>query len=171
MYWLIVSAGVTFFTRGDPAAKKGGGSPSVALLLSAALWTAAVTATILTTERDSRVHTIARGVLTCTFSLLLVYAFTAGARTAREVDDATTKHSASDTPTSATATRLFALSFWSFIIGVLAWIIDILFCSNLQALTLYPNLHSVWHIGSAYYPPPPSPAHFPMAPDLISYAA
>jgi hypothetical protein len=72
VYRLIVSAGVTFFTRGDPAAKKGGGSPSVALLLSAALWTAAVTATILTTERDSRVHTVARGVLTCTFSLLLV---------------------------------------------------------------------------------------------------
>lgn len=45
---------------------------------------------------------------------------------------------------------LFALAFWAFIFGVVGWIVDILFCSPLQSLPVYLNLHCVWHLGSAY---------------------
>eukprot|EP00035_Acanthoeca_spectabilis_P001512 m.80747 g.80747 ORF g.80747 m.80747 type:complete len:330 (+) comp10930_c0_seq3:77-1066(+) len=142
MYWLIVSGTVTFYTRTDPA-EKVKSAPSPGLLIGAAAWACAVTVLILTTEREQPVHTVARGVLSCSFSGMLVYVFTSGARTARELDDAAPSgHGA--------AATLFALSFWSFIVGVLAWIVDILFCGNLQNLPIYPNLHSVWHIGSSY---------------------
>lgn len=165
---LIVSGTVTFYTRTDPA-EKVKSAPTPGLLIGAAAWACAITALILTTEREQPVHTVARGVLSCSFSGMLVrtpthspltiilgglavltmwfnpcqvYVFTSGARTARELDDAAPSgHGA--------AATLFALSFWSFIVGVLAWIVDILFCGNLQNLPIYPNLHSVWHIGSS----------------------
>ena len=130
-----------------------------------AAWAAFVTVVIVWTERDGTAHVAARGALACGFSLMIVYTFTAGARAAIEIDtvehrlrssesqrgaganDNCTSNSvgvgaratgientASDSGTSARF--LFAVAFWSFIFGVLAWIADILHCGELQALPM-----------------------------------
>eukprot|EP00038_Savillea_parva_P024363 m.43781 g.43781 ORF g.43781 m.43781 type:complete len:330 (+) comp6448_c0_seq2:39-1028(+) len=147
MYWLIIAGSVTYFTRAIPPANADTAMQAPSWLPTvAAVWAFAVTAVILLTERDGLAHVVSRGVLTCSFSGLLVYTFTAGARTAQEIDAA----SPSGAMGLTSAATLFAVSFWSFIAGVLTWIVDILFCADLQNLAIYPNLHSAWHVGSAY---------------------
>eukprot|EP00041_Stephanoeca_diplocostata_P010522 m.167127 g.167127 ORF g.167127 m.167127 type:complete len:314 (-) comp18184_c0_seq4:255-1196(-) len=146
MYWLICAASSSFWGR----KRKNAAMSRVDYI--AVLWGTLLTAVVLLTERDTPIHTFMRGMLTCSFSIQIVTSFYMGCACGAEVDSMLKKYDDThiDGALSCDGSVLFAVGFWSFLASVVVWVVDILFCSSLQALYVYPNLHSAWHVLSAY---------------------
>jgi len=54
------------------------------------------------------------------------------------------------TPTVAMPSHLFAVQFWTFVLAIVCWIMDVLMCDVLHvALPFYPQLHAMWHLLTA----------------------
>jgi len=110
-----------------------------------AVWCVFLSGAILLSERESSLHSAARGVMVVSFSLAFIYIFTVAAVAGGEVDN---KRGSAD------GARLFRRTFVSFVVAIVAWIGDIVLCEELQALPAglpYPNLHALgWHFGTCY---------------------
>uniref|UniRef100_A0A7S4BAD2 Uncharacterized protein n=2 Tax=Chrysotila carterae TaxID=13221 RepID=A0A7S4BAD2_CHRCT len=111
--------------------------------LVASLVAVAVAAALLCAPRASQVHGAARVFMAVSFGLAFVYVLTAGSVSAKEVD---ARRGGSD------ARMLFALSFFSFVGAIAAWIVDMVACETLRDLPAglpYPQLHALgWHLGT-----------------------
>lgn len=49
---------------------------------------------------------------------------------------------------STTVKRLFAFGITSYCIGFCLWLLDLNFCSTLEALPVNPQLHAIWHLSA-----------------------
>ncbi len=89
--------------------------------------------------------------MTTTFSAGFVYVFVAASKMADETEAAMAAHSRGlKTPTVAMPSHLFAVQFWTFVLAIVCWIMDVLMCDVLHvALPFYPQLHAMWHLLTA----------------------
>ncbi|GMH63482.1 hypothetical protein TrLO_g4017 [Triparma laevis f. longispina] len=108
----------------------------VATTMTAALWTV----------EDGWMYEVTRGFLTLSFTGCFIFIFCVGAKLAEEVETAGGNRD--------DVTFLFELAFWSFVIAIMCWIIDIMCCTHLHYLPYsfpYPHLHALgWHGFSSF---------------------
>lgn len=99
----------------------------------------AITFIVFSTHKTEQIHDITRGFVTCSFSIGFIYILTATAIINEEISKLSGQHS-----------WLFQISFIFWMIAIVCWIVDILFCTTLRNLPFglpYPQLHAFgWHL-------------------------
>jgi dihydroceramidase len=144
MFYLVQSASFILVDRGNADSKKtnalGAATASLAVGLSAVL---------LLAKKESAIENVARGVLTLGFTVCFIHIFYASCKLSKELED---KATVTSVRAAKDVSWLFEVSFWSFILAIVCWIVDILRCDFLQtALPFYPQLHALgWHVFSAF---------------------
>eukprot|EP00929_Paragymnodinium_shiwhaense_P118686 TRINITY_DN90602_c0_g1_i1.p2 TRINITY_DN90602_c0_g1~~TRINITY_DN90602_c0_g1_i1.p2 ORF type:complete len:186 (+),score=29.55 TRINITY_DN90602_c0_g1_i1:500-1057(+) len=134
--YVILTAFWCLWERASPAGQYGFVLPLI--LTFAAIVLSAI---LLATSQQSQLHQVARGVMTCTFTVCFVYVFWASATLSTEHGE----RSKSDA-----VRKIFSTAFLVFVAAIISWFVDNTLCDSLQRLPIYPNLHAtVWHIGSA----------------------
>jgi dihydroceramidase len=113
LYTMAVLAAAALYQR---AAHADGVQPMLAV------WCVFLSGAILLSERESSLHSAARGVMVVSFSLAFIYIFTVAAVAGGEVDN---KRGSAD------GARLFRRTFVSFVVAIVAWIGDIVLCCSL----------------------------------------
>jgi len=97
--------------------------------------------------KDTLLHTVGRGFLTLGFTACFIYIFYASCSISTEMSKIGTEVSKR---ASTDVSTLFELSFYAFIFAIVCWIIDVMRCSWLHTLPVYPQLHALgWHVFSA----------------------
>ncbi|GMI53274.1 hypothetical protein TeGR_g15180 [Tetraparma gracilis] len=141
MAYLVFAAAHLLYARGQP---RPSATRALAPYLIAA--SAAAMTVLLWTADSGPLFTATRGFLTLSFTFCFIFIFSVGAKLSKEVREA--GGSGED------VTFLFELAFWSFVLAILAWVLDIVCCPLLQSLPLglpYPHLHALgWHLFSAF---------------------
>lgn len=132
LYAMAVLAAAALWQRG----RREAGAQS-----AAAAWAVLLSYVLAWTERFSAVHELFRGAMTVSFSAAFLYIFTVGSVVGAEIDRERGGHDGA---------RLFRSTFALFVGAVVAWILDIVACPQLQGMRLpYPQLHAVgWHLGT-----------------------
>lgn len=105
------------------------------------------------TPRESTLHEFSRAYMILTFSLCFVYVFVGCAQAAQEIDKALTmleNSSSHQDRQNDRGRKLFGRTFLIWMLGLVSWISDIMFCPLLHQLPIpYPQLHFFWHFFSA----------------------
>merc|ERR1712078_903796 len=86
------------------------------------VWAGGLSAILLFTYRSNYLHTIGRGVMSCSFSLMFGYIFSAAAAALNEIV------SADNTGYAESGKNLFHLAFFEFVAAIFCWIFDNGFC-------------------------------------------
>ena len=133
IYYVMLTGNFMLWYRGRK------GNPFVAYCLSA--WAGTLSAILLLTNRSNYVHTVGRGIMSCSFSLMFAYIFSAAAAALNEIALSNGKGYAKS------GKHLFQLSFFEFVAAIFCWIFDNGFCGIVQRNPFYPiTTHALWHL-------------------------
>ena len=155
IYWLMLSSSHALFHREDEQdAKHAFVSPgtSAAILCSVG---GGLSFILLSTDQASHVHNIARGGMSTTFAIALVYLFYAASLASHETASrllaaAGTRDNKSDEGEWVKCTqapvRIFSYAFFLFVSAIICWLLDNFCCPLLLQLPgslPYPHLHAL----------------------------
>mmetsp|Transcript_6564 Transcript_6564/g.10767 ORF Transcript_6564/g.10767 Transcript_6564/m.10767 type:complete len:330 (-) Transcript_6564:133-1122(-) len=159
MHWMVCFGAAMFYTRPSCVIHDSGtgGNKRVAEksrnfnpYACTAIFCAAITVILWSTERQSTLHQLTRVIETISFGVGFIYTFYIAAICGNEVCEVEPKNAH-----YRKIDKYFDGAFFSFVIALLGWLCDNVYCQIFQNLRLFdteiPYLHFhaiLWHIGT-----------------------
>ena len=132
IYYVILTGNFMLWYRGSE------GNTKVAWALCA--WAGGLSALLLGTPREYWLHTVGRGTMSCTFSILFGYIFSATAGALKEIRGLNADR-------LQRLKDLFHMAFFEFVFAIACWILDNARCDLVLGNPLYPvTAHALWHV-------------------------
>jgi dihydroceramidase len=133
IYYVILAGNFMLWYRG----RKGDRTSAYCLCL----WAGGLSAILLFTNRTNYLHTVGRGIMSCSFSLMFGYIFSAAAAALNEIA------SVKNQGCAQSGKDLFHLAFFEFVAAIFCWIFDNSACAIVQRNPFYPiTAHALWHL-------------------------